>query len=443
MLENLDFLFSTNYIIITIAIILYALYVRKYRHYVFEQSRPFTKGRRSIGKTLPPYPNGWFCVARSSEIKKGEAKHIDYNGQNIAVFRGTDGVVYAIDAYCAHMGANLAEGGKVKFTKGLQCPFHGWIFDGSTGNCVTGPDMKPKELDKYAYTEVVNDAGVKLPMPKLCCKEQVKVKKWQVREMFGFIFVWYHAIENLRIAPPSYEPLDISDFTKRLSYRGHSINKVKSFIQDVPENGGDLMHFLYVHYAFLPFTDAFKAKWRASWYRGDDPELREKVAHEIGYINDHKMRLLDKYLDEGNKSNIGILTLDNYIILPGGKEIFFLNATGFQVGSGIVYLFLIGPFFEGVFFQHLRQIDKHNLEVYHEMWASNYLPYGITAIMLRGEAQQVMNDGKVWDNKQFAMKPNYNMMGDPDKLLLKWRNWYAQFFEGCEEAEKAKEKLSW
>ncbi|CAG9336313.1 unnamed protein product [Blepharisma stoltei] len=71
------------------------------------------------------------------------------------------------------------------------------------------------------------------------------------------------------------------------------------------------------------------------------------------------------------------------------------------------------------------------------MWASNYLPYGITAIMLRGEAQQVMNDGKVWD----VMKPNYNMMGDPDKLLLKWRNWYAQFFEGCEEAEK--EKLSW
>ncbi|CAG9336311.1 unnamed protein product [Blepharisma stoltei] len=107
------------------------------------------------------------------------------------------------------MGANLAEGGKVKFTKSLQCPFHGWIFDGSTGNCVTGPDMKPKELDKYAYTEVVNDAGVKLLMPKLCCKEQVKVKKWQVREMFGFIFVWYHAIENLRIAPPSYEPLDI------------------------------------------------------------------------------------------------------------------------------------------------------------------------------------------------------------------------------------------
>ncbi|CAG9336312.1 unnamed protein product [Blepharisma stoltei] len=83
------------------------------------------------------------------------------------------------------------------------------------------------------------------------------------------------------------------------------------------------MHFLYVHYAFLPFTDAFKAKWRASWCRGDDPELREKVTHEIGFINDHKMRLLDKYLDEGNKSNIGILILDNYIILPGAKKFSF------------------------------------------------------------------------------------------------------------------------
>lgn len=42
-----------------------------------------------------------------------------------------------MDSYCAHMGGNLAAGGRV-IGNCIECPFHGWTFD-STGKCVRIP----------------------------------------------------------------------------------------------------------------------------------------------------------------------------------------------------------------------------------------------------------------------------------------------------------------
>lgn len=59
-------------------------------------------------------------------------------GENFAVFRSSDGNVNILNAYCPHLGANMAIGGTVK-GNGLQCPFHGWVFDGTSGSCVHIP----------------------------------------------------------------------------------------------------------------------------------------------------------------------------------------------------------------------------------------------------------------------------------------------------------------
>lgn len=61
---------------------------------------------------------------------------MDIAGQNLVVYRGEDGIVYALDAYCLHMGANLGVGGEVVNNNCIQCPFHGWLYDGKTGHCV-------------------------------------------------------------------------------------------------------------------------------------------------------------------------------------------------------------------------------------------------------------------------------------------------------------------
>ena len=66
---------------------------------------------RKIGtKLLPPFPNGWYKLATSKEIKPGTAKHIDCIGEHFVVFRSTDSKkIFVLDAYCPHMGASLGE----------------------------------------------------------------------------------------------------------------------------------------------------------------------------------------------------------------------------------------------------------------------------------------------------------------------------------------------
>lgn len=46
--------------------------------------------------------------------------------------------VSIVDAYCPHLGANLGVGGRVHGNC-IECPFHGWQFDGETGQCVKIP----------------------------------------------------------------------------------------------------------------------------------------------------------------------------------------------------------------------------------------------------------------------------------------------------------------
>ena len=80
----------------------------------------------------PPFPDGWYRVAASRDIKPGEVRHVQCVGAQIALFRGrTCGRIAAVDAFCPHLGANLAHG-RVEGDR-LQCPFHGWQVDGNGG----------------------------------------------------------------------------------------------------------------------------------------------------------------------------------------------------------------------------------------------------------------------------------------------------------------------
>ena len=72
-----------------------------------------------------------------------------FTGENFAVFRSEGGEVIILDAYCPHLGANLAVGGKVRGDC-LECPFHGWVFDGHAGKCVSIPYSASKR--KYFET---------------------------------------------------------------------------------------------------------------------------------------------------------------------------------------------------------------------------------------------------------------------------------------------------
>src|SRR5687768_17607116 len=89
---------------------------------------------RGYGAELLPYPTGWYCVGWSDQLPPGGLRTQRLAGHEIVVFRTRAGQAAAVDAYCSHMGAHLAEGGTVE-DETIRCPFHGFCFD-TGGVCV-------------------------------------------------------------------------------------------------------------------------------------------------------------------------------------------------------------------------------------------------------------------------------------------------------------------
>src|SRR6185312_3020838 len=79
------------------------------------------------------YPKGWFQVAYSREVAHGRVLGLHYFGRRLICYRGDSGNPYVLDAYCPHLGADIAVGGTVA-DDCIICPFHGWRFDGSGSN---------------------------------------------------------------------------------------------------------------------------------------------------------------------------------------------------------------------------------------------------------------------------------------------------------------------
>src|SRR5262245_46036181 len=67
-------------------------------------------------------PSSWYLVAWSDEVPAGELVRLRYLEREMVAFRGADGAVSVLDAYCPHLGAHLGVGGRVEGGT-LRCPF--------------------------------------------------------------------------------------------------------------------------------------------------------------------------------------------------------------------------------------------------------------------------------------------------------------------------------
>jgi phenylpropionate dioxygenase-like ring-hydroxylating dioxygenase large terminal subunit len=122
-----------------------------------------------------PIPNGWFAVDFSHELREGDVKAINYFGEEMVLFRTRSGDARIVDAFCPHLGAHLAYGGRVMGDT-VRCPFHGWQFDGETGECTAIP-----------YCQ-------KVP-------PQARVRAWPTQEKNGMVWAWYHSEQK----PPEWD----------------------------------------------------------------------------------------------------------------------------------------------------------------------------------------------------------------------------------------------
>jgi nitrite reductase/ring-hydroxylating ferredoxin subunit len=79
-------------------------------------------------------------VAEVSQVPPGTGKVVQADGKVLALFN-LNGTFYALDNRCTHVGGPLGEG----TVEGNQvtCPWHGSVFNITTGEIVAPPARRP------------------------------------------------------------------------------------------------------------------------------------------------------------------------------------------------------------------------------------------------------------------------------------------------------------
>lgn len=171
---------------------------------------------QAIPDPRPAIPNGWQGIGFCEEVVVGQVLSRHILGRDLVLFRGDNGALSVVDAYCPHLGAHLGGGDVVG--DNIRCPYHHWQFDGG-GHCAHIPYGTSKP------------AGAVLT-------------SYPCREINGFIFIWHHT----RGEPPQWDipPHPVIDdpayyFVENREhlFRGHP--------QDISENGADFAHFTAIH----------------------------------------------------------------------------------------------------------------------------------------------------------------------------------------------------
>lgn len=159
---------------------------------------------------------GWYPVCPSKELRTQMAKSFKIFKQRIVVYRGKSNQIYALDAFCPHLGADLGNG-KVS-GENIQCYFHQWELNG------TGKLEKIPCLDKLDQSF-----------------QSVENKHYPTQELYGHI--WVHAGEKAAhsvIHPPDLAHEEVSAwYLKEITLFAHH--------HVMMANGVDLQHFATVH----------------------------------------------------------------------------------------------------------------------------------------------------------------------------------------------------
>lgn len=322
---------------------------------------------------LYPYPNSWYVLCKSAELKAGQIMPVKFAGKDIVLFRTQSGKAAATDAHCPHMGGHFAHGGKV-VGETIQCPFHFFCFD-TDGRCTeTGYGTKPP--------------------PKAI------LKTWHLRERNGFILVWHDA-EGIA---PAWEVPEV-DNTGWTEIKTTDF-KLRSHPQETTENSVDLGHFAIVHgysnidvlkeaevsCSYLNAVYAFSRPAPAGWGK---ELLRAEIAlhaHGLGYS-----------FVEVTLPRLGMQTRQYVFPTPVDGE--YINL---KIGMSI---------------KHIDKPEKINLllALIPKKWITRLALYSA----FKGYAHDVGQDFKIWENKVYIDNP---ALAKGDGPVMRYRKWARQFY---------------
>lgn len=96
------------------------------------------------------YHVGWYPVCRAEELDGDRIVGAEFLNGRVIAFRGPDGDVAVMSAFCRHLGADLSIGELVDGC--VRCAFHHWRY-AADGHCVSVPveDKVPDDAQLFVF----------------------------------------------------------------------------------------------------------------------------------------------------------------------------------------------------------------------------------------------------------------------------------------------------
>jgi 5,5'-dehydrodivanillate O-demethylase len=232
-----------------------------------------------IGGLLRRY---WHPIAASSELAGNETKFVRVLGEDLVLFKDTQGRLGLIGAHCPHRGANLAYG--MAEGDGLRCAYHGWKFDRG-GRCVEQP-----------FEETARPDGA--------FKNKVKLPAYSAEELGGLVFAYFGPKPDPLL--PRWDLLVEPNVWREI---GHTITEC-NWLQTV-ENILDPVHVEWLHGKFRNYAAAHTGRAERK-----QKEIRHlKIGFDIGEYGIIKRRILQGETEESDDWKIG-----HWLVFPNVQK---------------------------------------------------------------------------------------------------------------------------
>ena len=196
-------------------------------------------------RTEDRYARGWHCLGLASGYKDGEPHSLSIFGTRLVAFAGEDGQIHVLDAWCPHMGADLALG-EVRGNS-IVCRFHAWSW-GADGVCNDIPCAK------------------RIP-PK------ARTRAWQTCEQNDLLFIWNDP-EGLPPPPEVAIPRINACFSGEWTEWAVRKMVIHNHCRELVDNLADVAHFGPVHGSPASyFCNTFVGHVGYQMFRGTESEL--------------------------------------------------------------------------------------------------------------------------------------------------------------------------
>lgn len=321
---------------------------------------------------LPPFPNGWYVIAKSSEVKPEGLITKKFAGEERIVYRTKSGKINVIDAHCPHMGAHFGHGGCV-VAEQIKCPFHSFEFNLEGACTKTGYNSQPPKTN---------------------------VRVYHTQEVNGLILMYHH--ENNEAPSWSIPQMDMEGWTPFLWAEW----ELKSHPQETTENSVDIGHFSETHgYRNVrQISDPiFEDNHLAINYGMERDNFLGKKANPVRIEFKGDVHGLGYSIVEAKTLNYNLTT--RHFVLPTPVE------------DGKIILRIASS---------MKKIEKSGaIHPLAAMVPKSILNYALSRIVFKGYQNDVRQDFKIWENKKYIMQ---TPLADGDGPILLYRKWAQQFY---------------